>query len=556
MGIAMIKHQGRLLVAALALAVPAASGSMVAAAAGAGPSAGPSGSAPVLRANHPAPPGVTPRPVGAVPVRVPNPSTYAAQKAAANAAAARAATRAPGTATAALAPGLVRNFAGQRDTTSAPSDSTGAIGTTRYIELVNSKIAIYNRTSNTPTASGPLLQLTGCATSACTDSVFDPQVIWDPALNRFFYTTVDIGSGSSGGNLLNFGFSSTATPTLSASSWCRYQVGFGSTLPDYPKLGDTKDFMLIGTNNFNGSSFAGSTIFSVSTPPSGSTCPAPSTFKTAISGTLKNANGTRAFTPVPANQTDTSSTGWAVARPASIPSGGATFLTLFKVTKSATGAAIIPATGVSVPATAYKVPAPAPEPGTSFKLDTLDARPTQAVSAIDPAHGSVTALWTQHTVFGGAGAQVRWYEIRPATHSLIQKGTITSSSMFTFNGAISPDRRVNGTSRMFGRAMVINVDQSSASALAAIKTASKIGANAVSALKLVATSTAADTGFDCTTAGSPNLCRWGDYAGATPDPAAPTTATTGQVWGSSMLSAPGGSSSSSGWTTRNFAVKP
>jgi hypothetical protein len=28
------------------------------------------------------------------------------------------------------------------------------------------------------------------------------------------------------------------------------------------------------------------------------------------------------------------------------------------------------------------------------------------------------------------------------------------------------------------------------------------------------------------------------------------------VWGSSMLAAPGGSTASSGWTTRNFAIKP
>ncbi len=542
--------------AALALAVPAAVASPVAAAAGARPQAGPPKSTLVLQANHPAPPGVKARPVGAVPVRVPSPSAYAAQKAAANAAAAHLAARASASATPALAPSLVRNWAGQRDTTVAPSDSTGAIGTSRYIELVNSKVAIYSRTSNTPTASGPLLQLTGCATSACTDSVFDVQVIWDPALNRFFYTTMDTGSGSSGGNLLTFGFSTTATPTLSASSWCRYSVGFGSTLPDYPKLGDTKDFMLIGTNDFSGSSFAGSTIFWVSNPPSGSTCPAPSTFKAGVTGTLKNAAGTPAFTPVPANQADTSSTGWAVARPASIPSGGATFLTLFKVTKSATGTATIPTTGISVPVTAYKVPASAPQPGTSFRLDTLDTRPTQAISAIDPAHGSVTALWTQHTVFGGAGAQVRWYEVNPAAHSLIQHGTISSSSLYTFNGAISPDRRVNGTSKMFGGDMVINVNQSSASALVAIKVASKIGANPISALTLVATSTAADTGFDCRTTSRPNLCRWGDYAGAGPDPAAPTTGTTGQVWGTSMLSASGGSSSSSGWTTRNFAVKP
>ena len=261
-----------------------------------------------------------------------------------------------------LAPSLVRNWAGQRDTTAAPSDSTGAIGTTRYIELVNSKAAIYNRTSNTPNASGPLLQLTGCATSACTDFVFDVQVIWDPGTNRFFYTTMDTGSGSSGGNLLMFGWSKTATPTLSASSWCRFALGFGSTLPDYPKLGDTKDFMLIGTNNFSGSSFAGSSITWVVKPPAGSTCP--TTFpKFGATGVLKNANGSPAFTPVPANQTDTSSTGWAVARPASIPSGGATFLTVFKITKSATGTATIPTTGASVAVTAYKVPASAPQPG-------------------------------------------------------------------------------------------------------------------------------------------------------------------------------------------------
>jgi hypothetical protein len=448
----------------------------------------------------------------------------------------------------------VRNWAGQRDTTDAPSDSTGAIGTTRYIELVNSKVAIYSRASNTPTASGALLNLTGCVTTMCTgDSAFDVQVIWDPGTKRFFYTTMD--TATTAGNLLLFGWSTTATPTLSAPSWCRFALGFGSTLPDYPKLGDTKDFMLIGTNNFSGSSFAGSSITWVAKPPAGSSCPTAFP-KHGITGVLKNSNGTPAFTPVAANQTDTSSTGWAVARPVSIPSGGAKFLTLFKVTKSATGTATIPTTGVSVPVAAYQVPAAAPQPGTAFKLDTLDTRLTQAVSAVDPAHRSVTALWTQHTVFGGAGAQVRWYEINPATHFVIQHGTISSSSLYTFNGAISPDRRVNGTSKKFGGDMVISVNQSSASALAAIKVASKIGANALSALKLVATSTAADTGFDCMTADSPNLCRWGDYAGASPDPAAPTTGTRGQVWGTSMLSAPGGSASSSGWTTQNFAIKP
>ena len=509
---------------------------------------------PVLRVNHPAPAGTTPGAVRAVPLRVPDPAVYTAQKAAANAAAALRAGRPPppGRAAAVLAPALARNWAGQRDTTVAPSDSTGAIGTTRYVELVNATAAIYNRTSNTPTAAGALLQLTGCATAGCTDNVFDPQVIWDPGTSRFFYAADDIVSSTQ--NLLDIGFSTTATPDLSAPSWCRFALNFGSTFPDYPKLGDTQDFMLIGSNDFSGSRFTGSTIAWMNKPPPGTACPAPGTLAIGLTGALKNADGTAAFTPVPANQTDTSSTGWAVARPASIPPGGATFLTVFTVTKSATGAAVIPVTGTSVPVNAFQVPASATQPGTADTLDTLDARNTQAVSAVDPLHGGVTALWTQHAVFGGAGSQVRWYEINPATDSLIQHGTLTSASTFTFDGAISPDRLVNGATSLFGGDMVIDVVRSSPATLPAITMASKIGPNPVSSLTQIAASGADDTGFDCIMSGG--LCRWGDYAAATPDPAAPTTAASGQVWGSSMLAAPGGSASSAGWTTRNFAIRP
>jgi len=539
------------LAAALVLAASAVLVSAGAAGASAGSQAG-SGMVPVLRLNRAAPAGVTSGTARAVPLRVPDAGVYAAQKAAANASAARRAGRPARSARAVLTPGVVRNWAGQRDTTVAPSDSTGAIGTTRYIELVNAKAAVYSRTSNTPTAAGALLQLTGCATAGCTDNVFDPQVIWDPGTSRFFYAADDIVSSTQ--NLLDIGFSTTATPTLSASSWCRFSLNFGSTFPDYPKLGDTRDFQLIGVNEFNGTKFAGSHIAWMSKPPSGSTCPSASAFKVGQTGTLKNANGTDAFTPVPGNQIDTGGTGWAVARPAGIPSTGATFLTLFKVTKSSTGAATIPTTGTAVPVSAYKMPASAPQPGTSFKLDTLDGRNTQAVLAVDPAHGGVQALWTQHTVFGGAGAEVRWYEINPATHSLIQHGTVSSSSLFTFDAAVSPDRRVNGTTSMFGGDMVIDVVQSSATVLPTIKVASKVGTGAISTLTTVATSSAPDTGFDCAQSMT-HLCRWGDYAAATPDPSSPTTGATGLVWGSSMLAA-GGSSTSAGWTTQNFEIRP
>jgi hypothetical protein len=82
-----------------------------------------------------------------------------------------------------------------------------------------------------------------------------------------------------------------------------------------------------------------------------------------------------------------------------------------------------------------------------------------------------------------------------------------------------------------------------------IEVASKIGAAAISGLTLVATSAAADTGGDCIASGAAQLCRWGDYAEATPDPASPVVATDGRSGGTSMLAAAGGSASTSGWTT-------
>ena len=45
-----------------------------------------------------------------------------------------------------------------------------------------------------------------------------------------------------------------------------------------------------------------------------------------------------------------------------------------------------------------------PSRGSSDTLDTLDSRLTQAVAAADPGAVGAEAVWTQHTVAGGAGS--------------------------------------------------------------------------------------------------------------------------------------------------------
>src|SRR5437764_1117861 len=77
-------------------------------------------------------------------------------------------------------------------------------------------------------------------------SLTDPQVLWDRDTSRFYYVVLDASH-----DRFDVGFSKTASPG-SAADWCKYTAdfGYGSDLPDYPKLGDTRDFWLMGANDF------------------------------------------------------------------------------------------------------------------------------------------------------------------------------------------------------------------------------------------------------------------------------------------------------------------
>src|SRR4051794_5625282 len=201
-----------------------------------------------------------------------------------------------------LAPSTIRSWTGINNPHNAPPDETSAVGTSRYIELVNSNFAIYNKTSNTPVGAGTLNSLVGAPSGV---DVFDPQIMWDAQTNRFYFAADAVVSDTD--NRVAFGFSKTATPTT-AADFCAYNVGFGSSFADYPKLGDSQNFAIIGTNLFNSSgNFLGSHIEAISKPGGGSTCPTPASFH--VGGKVVSSG----FTPTPASEIDTNATGWAVA---------------------------------------------------------------------------------------------------------------------------------------------------------------------------------------------------------------------------------------------------
>src|SRR5256886_15699462 len=86
----------------------------------------------------------------------------------------------------------------------------------------------------------------------------------------------------------------------------------------------------------------------------------------------------------------------------------------------------------------FAVPPSVPQPDTTYLLDSLDGRLTQAVQMSDPSAGGAEAVWTQHTVAGAGGrAGVPLNEILPATLTGAQEGGIGTTTAPIFNCALS-----------------------------------------------------------------------------------------------------------------------
>ncbi len=433
------------------------------------------------------------------------------------------------------APILGVSWQGLNDPSLTPADPNGAIGPNSYIEIINEMLGIYQR-SGTLIASATLHTLTG-------DSNFlgDVMVLWDPITQRFYYNVWDISVQT-----MQWGFSKDANPTTIPGSFCAYSASFGYTTteyPDYPKLGQTKNFLLIGVNHYpSGSSLHAdrSDLLWIDKPQGSgpiTTCPPASNFKTGKFTDLRNQDGSQAFTPVPAIQDDPSKVGFVLtSSDIECPDicGTGNVITVHPV-RPTPGNPTVPqalVTGKSVTVPVYAPPAAnAPQKGTSNLLETLDGRLEHAVSAIDPRLGKMV-VWTGHAVASSTNkTEFRWYEVDvsiPATPSIAQSGTVSDANLWVFNGAVAPDRTVNPSGSAHGDSIVIGFTTTSSTTFPAAQMVSKVGSGAQSGFVMVHLSPTFDSDFSCSTL--PFNCRWGDYAGAASDPAASLSAAHGEVW--------------------------
>ena len=423
-----------------------------------------------------------------------------------------------------------------------PPDSTGAIGPNYYIEMVNNLVGVYSRSNLS------LLSSLDTATFVAAPSgltVSDPQIQWDFASNRWFYLVVAFATGN---NFLVFGWSKTSDPSDLSNGWCRFGVGTANLLNDFPKLGHDDNFLLFGSNLFDDSQskepFVSAQIWAYKKPAAtdaSCTGTGVATYFADATHVLHNADGTPADTPVPANNTESTTGGYIVAAhsPLTSPAGPRNNLMVWHMAMQS-GSPLLVADG-DMTVNSYDVPADAPQPGAS--LDTLDGQLTQAVARHDPDTGAL-AIWTQHTIGSATGRSVvRWYELLPGALAVRQQGEVSSATSFIFNGAISPSTNGNDA--------VVEYNSASSTQTPYIAAQSRTSATALGAMDagevVLASSADVDQDISCSAPYGPP-CRWGDYSGATPDPANP-----GVVWGSNMVNGPAVFGFPQ-WTTQNFAL--
>ena len=428
------------------------------------------------------------------------------------------------------APRLRESFEGVFDPGITPPDTNGAAGPTRQLEIVNSMLGIWDRGS----PARLLAQMSLATLTGSSGFLIDPRVIWDAQTGRFFYAV-----GDDTNDAVLTGFSTTANPS-SASDWCRYAIPQVNRI-DQPHLGDSQDFILTGFFLF----FNGPEVAWYAKPPPGPSCPA------ALASGLEPVPSAGNYPPAPAHEIDATPTGYVLSAQSQ---AGVGELTVVRVTKDSSGNAAFSAPA-SVPIPAFSAAPSAPQEGATQLIDVGDARLGQVIGAKDPRRHDRFALWTDQTVAGGAGSAIRWFEVNPANDSLFQSGTVASPTLWAFYGAISPDRLVNGTTRRFGDSMVLTFNTSSATSHPAIWITSKRGAAPPSKPLLVKQSQAPYLSFDCASPAS--VCRWGDYSGAAPDPAASPRAPHGVVWGAGEWNVANNNPSfATAWRTWIFTASP
>lgn len=319
-----------------------------------------------------------------------------------------------------------QNFAGSDNSQTGitPADGNGAIGPNHFVEMINGAFAIYNKTNGARIRRISDAQFWADAGVILSSdaTISDPRIIYDPTVQRWFVSEIDLNTGMSDPTILANNFllaiSDTADPR---GSWhgVRFvadpDTGF---FADFPTLGvDSNAVYLSGDLFFGGNDPIGPALWSI--PKSDlliNTTPAIITNATWY-GVMSYAD--RGDVLQPATCMDGSSSG-------DILAAGDLFddteLIASKIQNSGgANATLQPSTSIKVDE--FTVPFDATQPDGTSTLADNDARLSAKIYTV----GGI--IYAVQNIEANNRAAIRWYRIDATNDALLESGTITNSDL-------------------------------------------------------------------------------------------------------------------------------
>ncbi len=384
-----------------------------------------------------------------------------------------------------------------------PPDTNGSVGTTQYVQWVNTAFAVYSKATGAKVypASGFAAGNTiwsGFSAGRCnTDNSGDPIVLFDKQAKRWIFTQFAVSSSP------YYQCVAVSQTEDATGSYNRYAYNFGTNFNDYPKVGVWTDGYYFTFNLFaRGRRFAGADMCAMdrTTALAGGAakmlCQATSTsYGGILPADIDGASGASGTTALPPAGT-----------PEYLASFGSNSLNVWRMTPNYSAGTLAVTGPTSIPVAAFAEACGGgtciPQAGVNQQLDSLADRLMYRLSYRN--FGTYASLLVNHSVTAGSATGVRWYELRDSGSgpSVYQQGTYAPTSAYRWMGSVAQDKLGN---------IAAGYSVSSSSINPAIYFASRASTDPLGLLS-------SETNLQAGTGSQNGHSRWGDYSSLSVDP--------------------------------------
>lgn len=321
-----------------------------------------------------------------------------------------------------------QNFPGSRygnDSFATPPDANGAIGPNHFVELINGSFVVYDKYTGHRLRSSSDFTFWSNAgvTFPPNTDVSDPRVIFDPTVNRWFASSIDVGSLEVNNRAL-IAVSNDASPTNGWKGFA-FSAASASTFADFPTLGVDSNGVYISVLVFDsiGNSLNRISLFAI--PKSDLVQSTPSIARRNSFFNLQSS--LRGFVAQPVIDFTSSGPGSLLGAPDNL-SGN--FIARSPITFDGNSFTLGAAVPITVPAYTYPINPTQPD-GTFESIDDGDAR----LSSFCYRLGHI--LYAAQNVEIGDRAAIRWYKFNATDNTLIQSGIVSDTNLDLFYPSIA-----------------------------------------------------------------------------------------------------------------------